>query len=616
MQFRTTAQPGPTIQTYGKFPAYLDGCIPSPHDVNGLPNILMSWFWVSPGCITQQDADSSWTHRIIYVVSKAQYNAGLAYVRSQFLSPTLAQNGLRVGWITTVPFAVALTNCVGFAEGVATAAGLTLPSAYSGGLPGLGLSTPAPVIFDQNLATAGNGGMVNGGLVQASNGSTASGAVDAPTTSPDPGSVPDLVVTALSAPDTVASQFNLPHDTYSLSSASIAPGGSVQLSENDSPPQYAFYGVDWGDGTSPDMAVVSPDSPTGFVPSFTHTYTTAGAYKERLIVIDGALEEYDTSVTVALGSSSSGSQQFTVATPPTSYQLPPPPDLPTATFGPLAGAPEAPWIGTATASPGSATVSFYPPFYVGDSPITSYTVTALDSTTSSKGGQTTVGTASPITVSGLNAGDTYTFTVTASNLEGPGLSSDSSHSVGVPAAPVITLKPSIVSNATWGALYSTQFTTVGNVGKVTISENGTIPKGLALNSTTGLLSGTPTNKAQIGTVFQFSVTATDSVGNSVTINYTITLISPCGTGLTPFLLSASWRAGNFTGLFCVNAAGTGTYTQSGGANSTGTVKVSGGVTWIAANGRSLALLGHMQGPSSTFTETAPPPMKSGTFTLT
>jgi hypothetical protein len=97
--------------------------------------------------------------------------------------------------------------------------------------------------------------------------------------------------------------------------------------------------------------------------------------------------------------------------------------------------------------------------------------------------------------------------------------------------------------------------------------------------------------------------------------------SPCGTALSPYFLTATYATGTFTGLFCVNAAGTGTYTQysvpagTQTATGTGTVKVVGRTTAIAASGTGLALLGELTASSSTFTETAPAPMKTGTFTL-
>jgi hypothetical protein len=113
-------------------------------------------------------------------------------------------------------------------------------------------------------------------------------------------------------------------------------------------------------------------------------------------------------------------------------------------------------------------------------------------------------------------------------------------------------------------------------------------------------------------------------GANVTNSSPLTIpAKPCGTGLTAHFLTAASQAGNFFGIFCVNSAGTGPYTQfsvgptvSQTASGTGTIKVSGTTTAIAASGTKLALLGEKTSTFSSFTETAPAPMKSGTFTLT
>jgi hypothetical protein len=95
----------------------------------------------------------------------------------------------------------------------------------------------------------------------------------------------------------------------------------------------------------------------------------------------------------------------------------------------------------------------------------------------------------------------------------------------------------------------------------------------------------------------------------------------CETGTVAYDLWASSSAADFVGLFCLNAAGTGTYTQysvptlTPTATGTGTVDVSKTSTSIAASGKGLALLGQTTSTFGTFTETAPAPMKTGTFTL-
>ena len=83
----------------------------------------------------------------------------------------------------------------------------------------------------------------------------------------------------------------------------------------------------------------------------------------------------------------------------------------------------------AVAGDASATVSFVRPPFHGASAITSYTVTAIDTTAAVNGGQTATGPASPIHVTGLTNGDRYTFTVAATNSAGTGASSAPSKAV-------------------------------------------------------------------------------------------------------------------------------------------------------------------------------------------
>jgi len=86
--------------------------------------------------------------------------------------------------------------------------------------------------------------------------------------------------------------------------------------------------------------------------------------------------------------------------------------------------PGAPTIGTATAGNAQASVAFTAPANLGiPAVITQYTVT------SSPGGLTATGSASPIVVTGLSNGTAYTFTVTATNATGTGPASAASNSV-------------------------------------------------------------------------------------------------------------------------------------------------------------------------------------------
>ncbi len=89
--------------------------------------------------------------------------------------------------------------------------------------------------------------------------------------------------------------------------------------------------------------------------------------------------------------------------------------------------PDPPSDVVATAGDGQASVAFTPPGTDNGAAVTSYTVTA------SPGGATASSTGSPITVTGLTDGTSYSFTVTSTNAAGPGPASIGSNSV-TPAA--------------------------------------------------------------------------------------------------------------------------------------------------------------------------------------
>jgi hypothetical protein len=189
------------------------------------------------------------------------------------------------------------------------------------------------------------------------------------------------------------------------------------------------------------------------------------------------------------------------------------------------------------------------------------------------------------------------------------------------SAPTIVVAPTPpLAAATWESPYSALFSATGGVGPYTYAESGTLPTGLTLTMTgakAGTLSGTPSDKTQIGKSFPFTVTATDQGLFTGSQNYSITIASPCGptAGITPYIVTATGHTGSFTGLFCVNSAGSGTYTQSGGAHGAATVGFSYGGVRITAFGSSLAFMGQSSNRSNAFLETAPAPVKAGTFTL-
>jgi hypothetical protein len=165
--------------------------------------------------------------------------------------------------------------------------------------------------------------------------------------------------------------------------------------------------------------------------------------------------------------------------------------------------PSAPTIGTATAlSTTTARVTFTPE-YDGGSAITSYTVT------SSPGGITATGTASPITVTGLTTGTTYTFTVTATNSVGTGAASAASNSArtwSVPGAP--TVGTATDTGATTATL---AFTAPAIVGGTPITGYNVVstPAG---GTGSGLTSPISVTGLTTGTSYTFAVTATNAIG--------------------------------------------------------------------------------------------------------
>ncbi len=177
-----------------------------------------------------------------------------------------------------------------------------------------------------------------------------------------------------------------------------------------------------------------------------------------------------------------------------------------------AAVPGTPTIGTATAGSGSASVTFTAPASNG-APITSYTVTATDTTNAGRGGQTGSGAGSPVTVNGLTNGDTYRFSVAASNGSGTGGSSGLSNSVtptgppGVPTAVSATSYANGQSVVTWTAPASnggsaiTKFTVTSSGGQTCNTANGTT----YTCTVTGLTNGT---------TYTFTVTATNALGTS------------------------------------------------------------------------------------------------------
>jgi hypothetical protein len=162
-----------------------------------------------------------------------------------------------------------------------------------------------------------------------------------------------------------------------------------------------------------------------------------------------------------------------------------------------------------------------------DAPIAYYTVT------SSKGEITKVYSWSELslTVSGLRSSTTYTFTITATNVDGTSQVSASSLPVTtqVYVAPVAaaTSTPLAAPAFTLSAIAETRTVSTTATGFTISSTGGTIanfgisatPAGMSFSTTTGALTGTPTS---IQSATPYTITATNASGTATRI-FTLTV---------------------------------------------------------------------------------------------
>ena len=186
-----------------------------------------------------------------------------------------------------------------------------------------------------------------------------------------------------------------------------------------------------------------------------------------------------------------------------------PASVPTNSVTPAAAptVPTAPGTPTAVGGNAQGTVSFTPPASNGGSPITSYTAYASS-------GQSSSGTASPITVTGLANGTAVNFTVKATNAVGTGPASVPSNTVTPQAPSGFVITNTGLPGGTVGTGYSGQLVVSGGTPPITYSQaaGSALPASVYLNPSTGALYGTPTAAGTTTGKFY----ATDSSG---TIGY-------------------------------------------------------------------------------------------------
>lgn len=145
------------------------------------------------------------------------------------------------------------------------------------------------------------------------------------------------------------------------------------------------------------------------------------------------------------------------------------------------------------------------------------------------------------TLSGTpTATGTFNFTIRAQDsTTGPGspFAVQSNFNFTV-TAPTLLVSPATLPGGTVGASYSETVSASDGTAPYSFSRTGTLPPGLSLNTTTGALTGTPT---QAGT-FNFTVTVADSTGGGGPYTgsqaYALTIAAPTIT-LSPTTLPAA-----------------------------------------------------------------------------
>jgi uncharacterized protein (TIGR02145 family) len=185
-------------------------------------------------------------------------------------------------------------------------------------------------------------------------------------------------------------------------------------------------------------------------------------------------------------------------------------------------APGSPTNVTVVAGNAQATVSFTIPSSTGGSAITSYTVT------STPGGFTGIGLNSPIIVTGLANGTSYTFSVVATNAVGNSLASAASNAV----TPVAACSAGTASSTPT----LTVNTALTNITHNTTSANGIgtalgLPAGVtaAWSANVITISGMPTASGIFNYIIPLTGTSCSSVNATGTITVTLPPSFTCGT---------------------------------------------------------------------------------------
>ncbi|ESE42198.1 Ig-like domain-containing protein [Shewanella decolorationis] len=310
-------------------------------------------------------------------------------------------------------------------------------------------------------------------------------------------SPPDVApVNGASSPILVTGLTNGQAYTFTVTANNSAGAGAASATSNSVTPA-ASQSITFSNpgaqnfGTSPTLVATSN---SGLIPTFTSS--TPGV----CTITSGGVLTFVTVGTCTINADQAGNASYLAA-----VQV-------SRSFSVNAVVPSAPTIGAATAGNAQATVSFSAPAFTGGAVITGYSLV------STPGGITASGTASPITITGLTNGTSYSFTVAAINSAGTGSASTASNAVKPNGAPVIS--STALTSATQDAAYSyTLVASDSDVGDSVTLSAVTLPSWLSFNAATGVLSGTPSN-ANVGS-HAVVLRATDTDGLTAEQSFTI-----------------------------------------------------------------------------------------------
>ncbi len=235
------------------------------------------------------------------------------------------------------------------------------------------------------------------------------------------------------------------------------------------------------------------------------------------------------------------------------------------------GRPSKPTSVVATGANTSASIAFTPGDS-GGSTIIAYTVTAIDSTNTGRGGQTQADTTSPILITGLTNGDHYTFTVIATNSLGDSPPSSASNSI-VPAVVLTVPDPptNLQATASSGQVVVTFTAPANNGGSAITSYTATaVDESTPANGGQTHVGNSPSTVTALvnGDAYHFTVHATNTIGNSAESLQSNT-VTPSGSGGTA-TFTYTQSTGTMVLLDATGSTGTLTWEVDGVASPTTT----------------------------------------------